>query len=333
MQFVNNSRSYYVDGQPLFSLGSGHLATVKYFTLFSPILQYVKCNNIRFVYIRYIHIATPFYINFLRKLKGMGVSIFLEVPTYPYDIEHRNDNWRMKIINRFERFSRNKFRKYVDKIVTVQDYDTIFGLSTVKISNCVDMKSVPLRTPMSHSSINLLGVANMQEWHGYDRLIKGLGLYYKNGGKEDVHLYLVGDNSNVIDGYRFLINRYNLNDRVHLEGVKEGKELNRYFDIADLAIGGLAAHRKGVYEGKALKCVEYAARGVPFIYSDINTDFDNCPFVKKVSQDESSINVEELLNFVNKQKFDPADIRQYVADNITWDIQMKKVLDVILTNI
>lgn len=330
MQISGNIRSYVVDGRALFSLGRGILATIKYFSVFSPILDFVRENNISFVYIRYIHIATPFYIHFLKKLKRMGVLIFMEIPTYPYDIEHKNDNWRMMVVNRVERLSRKYFKKYVDKIVTVQDYDTIFGLSTIKISNCVDLKNVPFRTPLSHSSINLLGVANMQEWHGYDRLIEGLGLYYKKGGKEDVHLYLVGDNSNVIDCYRLLINKYDLKDIIHLEGIKEGKELNCYFDIADLAIGGLAAHRKGVYEGKALKCVEYAARGIPFIYSDINTDFDNCSFIKRVSQDDTPIDVNELLAFIEEQKTSPAEIRQFVADNLTWDIQMRKVLDEII---
>ena len=330
MQISGNIRSYVVDGRALFSLGRGILATIKYFSVFSPILDFVRENNISFVYIRYIHIATPFYIHFLKKLKRMGVLIFMEIPTYPYDIEHKNDNWRMMVVNRVERLSRKYFKKYVDKIVTVQDYDTIFGLSTIKISNCVDLKNVPFRTPLSHSSINLLGVANMQEWHGYDRLIEGLGLYYKKGGKEDVHLYLVGDNSNVIDCYRLLINKYDLKDIIHLEGIKVGKELNCYFDIADLAIGGLAAHRKGVYEGKALKCVEYAARGIPFIYSDINTDFDNCSFIKRVSQDDTPIDVNELLAFIEEQKTSPAEIRQFVADNLTWDIQMRKVLDEII---
>ena len=330
MQISGNIRSYVVDGRALFSLGRGILATIKYFSVFSPILDFVRENNISFVYIRYIHIATPFYIHFLKKLKRMGVLIFMEIPTYPYDIEHKNDNWRMMVVNRVERLSRKYFKKYVDKIVTVQDYDTIFGLSTIKISNCVDLKNVPFRTPLSHSSINLLGVANMQEWHGYDRLIEGLGLYYKKGGKEDVHLYLVGDNSNVIDCYRLLINKYDLKDIIHLEGIKEGKELNCYFDIADLAIGGLAAHRKGVYEGKALKCVEYAARGIPFIYSDINTDFDNCSFIKRVSQDDTPIDVNELLAFIEEQKTSPAEIRQFVADNLTGDIQMRKVLDEII---
>ena len=106
--------------------------------------------------------------------------------------------------------------------------------------------------------------------------------------------------------------------------------MESYFDIADLAIGGLAAHRKGVYEGKALKCVEYAARGIPFIYSDINTDFDNCSFIKRVSQDDTPIDVNELLAFIEEQKTSPAEIRQFVADNLTWDIQMRKVLDEII---
>ena len=112
MQISGNIRSYVVDGRALFSLGRGILATIKYFSVFSPILDFVRENNISFVYIRYIHIATPFYIHFLKKLKRMGVLIFMEIPTYPYDIEHKNDNWRMMVVNRVERLSRKYFKKY-----------------------------------------------------------------------------------------------------------------------------------------------------------------------------------------------------------------------------
>lgn len=326
MQITGDIRSYVVDGRALFTLGRGILATIKYYSVFSPILDFVRENNISFVYIRYIHIATPFYIHFLKKLKRMGVLIFMEIPTYPYDAEHIGDNWKQRIISFFERLSRNQFREYVHKIVTVQEYDVIFGIPTIKISNGIDFNSIPLRNPISHQGYNFLGVANMKDWHGYDRLIEGLGRYYDNGGQEDIHFFVVGDNSYVIDQYSELVKKYHLEERVHFEGSKHGEDLNWYFNKADLAIGCLGCHRKELTDAKPLKSVEYAARGIPFVYSENNYDFDNCPFVLKISQDESSVDVVKILEFSKNINMSPEKIRSYVGTSLTWESQMKKVL-------
>jgi glycosyltransferase involved in cell wall biosynthesis len=322
----NNNRSYFIDGKFLFSLGSGCLATIKYYTLFSPILRFIKVNDISFVYIRYIHIATPFYIIFLRKLKKMGVSVFLEIPTYPYDAEHANVPLRHKVIDLIERQSRNKFAKYVDRIVTVQDYDQIFGVPTIKISNGIDFNTIPLRTCLKHKGYNFVGVAQLATWHAYDRLIKGIGEYYKNGGTEDIHFYIIGDNDSLIKEYLKIAQNYNIVNRIFIEGVKRGDELNHYFDNADLAVGSLGFHRIGLVEGKPLKCIEYAARGIPFIYSNINSDFDNKDFIWKVPADDTPIIIEDIILFLKKLDQTPLAIRDSIDERATWKYQMSLVV-------
>lgn len=321
-----DKRSYVVDDEIIEFLGKGLLATYRFFANFSPILSYIKEHHISCVYIRYNHVATPFYLRFLRKMKALGVIVFMEIPTYPYDAEHANDKFKQKFLNCFERFSRKFFKNYVDRIVTVQEYDRILGVPTIKISNGVDIEKVTLRNPQPHTKINFLGIANMKEWHGYDRLIEGIGLYYKNGGKEDIHFYLVGDYSRVIDTYRSIVNKYELDNRIHFEGSKQGRELDAYFDIADLAIGSLGFHRIGLSEGKPLKCIEYAARGIPFIYSNINLDFDDKDYVMRVSPDEKPIPVIEILDFLRDKKIEPSHIRESIDKKVTWNYQMSLVI-------
>ena len=102
--------------------------------------------------------------------------------------------------------------------------------------------------------------------------------------------------------------------------------MNGYFDMSDLAIGSLGCHRKGLIDAKPLKCVEYAARGIPFIYSDKNSDFDECPFVLKIPQDESPVNIDVILKFFYNTKILPDEMRSYVRNSLTWDVQMKRVL-------
>lgn len=316
-----------IDDKTVYTFGSNKLTSIVANFKFKYIYNYIKKNAVDFIYIRYIHFANPHMISFLKKLKKDGIRIVIEVPTFPYDDEYRYSYFFVKILHYVEIYSRRSLKKYVDKVATVQDYDFILGIPTVKISNGIDVDSIFLRKVKPHKELNLLGIANVQFWHGYDRVISGMGEYYKNGGEKDIHFYIVGKNDSVIDDLKRIACENAVEERVHFEGAKHGKELDSYFNISDIGIGGLGAHRKGIYIGKALKCVEYAARGIPFIYSDINSDFDNCPFIKRVSQDDTPIDVNELLVFLEGQTTSPEEIRQYVADNLTWDIQMKKVLD------
>lgn len=315
-----------VDGERIYSYGKRIIRQFRLRKRYNHIIDYVTINHFDSVYVRFAH-DNPFLFLLYRRLKKRGVKILLEIPTYPYDGISANVNLFFYIIYKLEKVTRRFLKYYVDRVVTVQDYDSIIGIPTIKISNGIDINSIPLRQIQGHSGYNFVGVAQLNIWHGYDRLIEGIGLYYKNGGKEDVHFYIIGGYDIVFEKYQKIINNFNIKDHIHLEGQKNGKDLDSYFDIADLAIGSLGAHRKGISEGKALKCVEYASRGIPFLYSDINTDFDKCSFIKKAPQDESPIDVKSLIDFIKSNHFEKDIIRQYVVDNLTWSIQMKKVIE------
>lgn len=325
---IDNQYNYVINDRPICKLGSEKVSILASRIKFNSIFQYIINNSIDFVYIRYVHISTPFFIKFLSRLRRNGVKVYMEIPTYPYDLEYKSSKYTVKMLMQIEKYSRKSFEKYIDKIVTVQNYDSIFDIPTIKISNGIDFNSIPVRIPSKHSGYVFLGVANIEEWHGYDRFIEGIGLYYRNNGKKQIHFYIVGDNNNeVLERYKQIVKDYNLVDRVHFEGKKSWPDLIDYFNKADLAVGGLAAHRKGIYEGKALKCVEYASRGIPFVYSDKNMDFDECSFITKASQDDTPIDIEKLISFIDNINISPCEIRKYVQENLTWNIQMKKIID------
>ena len=117
-----------------------------------------------------------------------------------------------------------------------------------------------------------------------------------------------------------------MEEYVILYGKKHGKELDAIFEKCDFGIGSLGRHRVGIDKIKTLKNREYAARGIPFIYSETDSDFDNQHYVLKALPDESPINVRQILDFIDTHHFQPQDIRRTV-EHLTWKIQMKKVID------
>ena len=220
-------------------------------------------------------------------------------------------------------------------IVTFSDAETIFGQRTIRISNGVDFDSIPLHDyhPVD-DAIHLIGVAEVHLWHGYDRLIAGLGEYSQRepspknmifhivGGVDPFDLYGQGD----YPGIQSLIDQYGLQQHVVFHGQLFGEELDKVFNQSCFAIGSLARHRTGITAIKTLKNREYATRGIPFIYSEQDSDFDSKPYIIKAPSDESPINISQILDFVETQHFEPAEIRKSVED-LSWKVQMKKVID------
>ena len=105
-----------------------------------------------------------------------------------------------------------------------------------------------------------------------------------------------------------------------------GDELNDVFNQSCFAIGSLARHRSGITNIKTLKNREYATRGIPFIYSEIDSDFEDNPYIIKALPDESPIDVQQMVDFIESHTFDPAEIRKTV-ESLSWKIQMRRVVE------
>ena len=174
----------------------------------------------------------------------------------------------------------------------------------------------------------------MHYWHGYDRLIAGIGEYYRSEtSPRQVFFHVVGgvasnemNGSMHAPGFATLIDKYGIKDYVIFHGQLFGEELDKVFNQSCFAIGSLARHRSGISVIKTLKNREYATRGIPFIYSEVDEDFDHQSYVIKASPDESPINIAQVIDFIDNYHFEPLDIRKTV-EHLSWKIQMERVID------
>jgi hypothetical protein len=117
-----------------------------------------------------------------------------------------------------------------------------------------------------------------------------------------------------------------MEDFVILYGKKHGKKLDCLFEKCDFGIGSLGRHRVGIDKIKTLKNREYAARGIPFIYSETDSDFDTRPYVLKAPADETPIDINNIVSFYHSISFLPKDIRGSIM-SLSWENQMKNVLN------
>lgn len=330
----NGHRVWKVNEKLLVDFGTGHWAKLKKRFDFSALIAYVQKESINLVYMRSYHNASPFITAAVKKIRKAGAQVVMEIPTYPYDQEYirRID----KIMQLPDRLFRNSLAAHLDGIVTFSQSEEIFGKKTIRISNGVDFDALPIRIPKPRiaKEIHLLGVAEIHYWHGFDRVIRGLGNYYKENHETKVYFHIVGNFSGKVEEHAIVsaIDTFKLKEFVVMHGALWGKDLDDIFDLADFAIGSLARHRSGITFIRTLKTREYAARGIPFIYSEIDSDFEDKPYVLKALPDESPINIKQIVDYCSVSLLSPQDIRADISD-LSWSCQMKRVLDTLNLNL
>ncbi|WP_308009439.1 glycosyltransferase [uncultured Fusobacterium sp.] len=295
-------------------------------------LKYIFENNFDVIYIRYVYFANPCFIKFLKKIKEKNIKVIVEIPTYPYDKELVHKDMIRQIKYFIERKYREKMRNYVDKIITFSNDDEIFGIKTVKISNGIDPNEISIinkKIKRSINEINFIGVAGIAFWHGFDRFILSMAEYYKNNPKEVVKFHIVGDgNKETVNVLKNLVKENKLENYVIFYGYKSGKELDKIYNKMEVAVGSLGFSRIGLERGAPLKTREYIAKGLPIIigYEDISLN-SSIKFIDKVPNDESLFSIEKIIKWYKNLNMAPEEIRKYAENNLSWDIQMKKVVE------
>lgn len=291
------------------------------------LLNLVKQKNIDVIYMRYA-MSDILLIKFLANVKILVKEVYVEIPTYPYDKEINNK----KLL--IDKFFRKYLYKYVDKIIVSScKVNKIYSIPTVFIDNCVDVEKITYKNHnynRSSKEINLIAVSFIRYSNGYDRLIEGLRKYYLNFSNADkiIRLTFIGEGKEV-ERLKQMIYEYKLSEYIKFEGVKVGKELDLYFENADIAIGALGDHRVGILNKSPLKSREYCARGIPFISSIIDPGFKGEEdFILKVPSDDTRINMYSIIEFYESLSY-KQDIskvmRKYAYNNFDWSNQYKAI--------
>jgi glycosyltransferase involved in cell wall biosynthesis len=298
---------------------------------YKKLTRYILTKEIETLYIRYTQSADPFFNTFLRNLKRNNIQIMLEIPTYPYDKETNHCNLRTKLSIGIEKFFRRYLYKTVDRVIAFCLEKEIFHIPTIIISNGVDLEQTTLinHNLPSQDSLIFTSIAEIKFWHGLDRIIESLKEYYKKNQQKKIIVNIVGPgDTGTLHKLKSLVRNYNLTDYVLFHGGKSGEALDNLYNTTNICLGSLARHRSGVHTLRTLKNREYAAKGLPMIFSEDDPDFRDVNFVYRVKADESLINLEDVVAWYQTVKDCSQQIRTF-SQQFSWDIQMKKVLDAI----
>ncbi len=294
--------------------------------------------DIDFLYVRYpmsdLHLCRLLEIV---KTKNSKCKIIVEIPTFPYDKELVGPKglpvkWK-------DQLYRNRLAKSVDRFVVFGKVGDVYGVPTIQTINGIDVDAIkPVAPKTPTQDIHLIAVALFAWWHGYDRLIEGLSVYYKQGGKRHIVLHMVGIGPEV-PRLQQLANDLGLSAQVIFHGMLNGDALDAIYNESSVAVETLAMHRKGDIISSSLKTREYLAKGLPFIYAtQIDVfPYNDYPYALHLPEDESPIDIESVIDFHDRIYFDKqkspeqiaAEIRNFAYQHCDMHQTMKPVIDYI----
>lgn len=299
-------------------------------------------NNINAIYIRFDGIE-PIILSALQKMKRNGITIILELPTFPFNGEV---NARIKRHFKQKRIIKGLLaifykivsnlsyifaQNYIDRIVTYMKAEKIWGIPVMEIDNGITVSDIKFQKKENSNNIIFGCVANVSHWHGLDRLIEGLSIY-NNKSNIMPKLWIIGEGSQ-LTSLKQLVDTKHLNEYVTFWGNKEGKELDELMTKFDIGIGSLGLHRIGLNAGSTLKIKEYCARGIPFIYSYIEKQIsDDTPYALRLAAGEQPIDIKTCMEFASRvgemseiQKI----MRNDAYEKFDWSVQMEPVINYI----
>ncbi len=291
-------------------------------------INWMQKYNVTKTYIRYA-ISNKWFIDLLKYQNVHKIKTVLEIATYPYDSEMSEG-----ILKTQDVCYRQEIYQYINMITTYSNDKEIWGIPSIRLLNGINIEKIAVsKKKKEKREIIFIAVSSMQFWHGYERFLEGMYIYYKNGGNYDLKLKLIGSGLEE-KIYKELVDKYNLKNHVEFLGLiasNESKKLDEQFDMSDIAVGSLGMYKMALEEGSPIKGAEYCARGIPFIcgYRDLRFPSD-WEFVLNVSNSSMPIDMNEVIlfyeNITSKQDY-RIYMRNYAEQHLTWDSIMKPVIE------
>lgn len=309
--------------------------TLYFVDLYESIIKVINENSIDIVYMR----SMPAFIrtvSMAKRLKDNQVKFVVEIPTYNYKNERKNEKklFRKIALNLSEQIWK-KINPYVDlySIIGREKDGEYWGRPAINISNGIDVKQIKPKQylPFDGIKLEMIAVASMCYWQGYDRMIKAIASY---SGNVLIRLHLVGpDSDGSREKWEKMADELNLTDQIIFHGPVYGDRLDELFDGCHLGVGSLGLYRKGMRVGAILKNREYMARGIPFIYvgEDYNID-RGFPYALQIENADTPIKMEAIIQFAAQTLSETTvsdRMRSYADSKMSWKNEMQKVMEAI----
>lgn len=316
-------------------------------SIYDELFDYICKERINVIYIRFISLSSK-TISFYKKLKRNNVRVIIEFYSHNLELEARKTATRNlkkgKLVAAVKGYASlfinkcnfSKLHTCVDLIVTTTKVPNLYGLKTINVVNGIDVSSCKIRSKQNNKyDFNIISVAMISPWHGYDRVIKGLAQYYENGGEKNILYTVIGDGEEKANLVK-MVRDFRLEKHVLFTGIKLNEELASYYDQADIALEMLAGFRRTKGQISSIKMAEYFSKGIPVVYAADDRLYPEAveKYCYWVCNDDSPVNIDELILFCSRLYHEEHDLsikmHGLAAEYFDWSNTMRELIEYIL---
>lgn len=328
-----------------FDIGSASRLKMKLKAIYPQLLEFVIEKDVDSVYFRSPGLGL-FSHQLFKGLRKAGVSVMVEIPTWPFWFEKRKQieeafarsmtDGIAKTVGAIDYWiESHRLAGLVDGVVTFSDEREIWGLPAFGISNGYDFRSAPRLKEREHDSeLRFVTAATLRDNHGVDRMIRAIADYQ---GSVPVSFHIAGE-GDASDELRSLAQELGvLNRSVFFYGYLYGADLIDLYSRCDVGVSALGFHRYGVMNCSPLKTKEYLALGLPCLGSDSEKDILDSPtaaYFFAISSDELPFDLGAAVGFFIDLKTNGVtreEVRAVSERVFDWKVIMKPIVDRFIT--
>lgn len=241
-------------------------------------------------------LSVYFLLLFKNKSK---VKIILEIPHYPFVDEASSSFNKLNLIL-IDKIIKNILSHKLYAITYFGSLNPInFKCKLIKLSNGASRTSVKKEVKLKSyfNDFHFIGVAQLNYWHGYDRMIHSLKKYYDESKlSAKIYFHIIGDNEPCLSDLKNIVDFYNLSQYVIFHGRREQKYIQEFYLKCHVGVDSLGRHRTNSEYNDSIKSKEYIMNYLPVLKSHKDDTIDGNSFVINVKADESIFDIKEILN-------------------------------------
>lgn len=275
-----------------------------------------NCNGAdEILYIRRLGINVILAGNLFKKIKA---QVFYEIPTYPID---SGTTCLRKMVLKIEEyyFKRFVYPYILAEPACVQKKTKKLPSKMVEINNSVEVSNTDTM-PRKSDNYTFLFFGNLQPWHGLDYFLEAVEKYT---GINSVYVMVF---SPATACYKELTEKYKESLKISFCGKTDPETIEVNNTNKTIGIGGLAYATRGADYDTSLKNKDYAAMGIPFIYTLPDQSFKTYKYSYQLNEIDA-INIDEIIEwFLSIYTEDMyLKIKEYAREYLTYDKQIEKL--------
>ncbi len=291
-------------------------------------LKMIQSGTYEVVYFR-DQLWTRYMSRILVYTRRNHIKTYMEIPTYPYYKEQlavASNKPKALATVIFSYVSDLRYFRLVDHIpVIIANSKKRLTAKMIPMVNGADIDCFSVKPRKEADDINIVGVGYLSVYHGFEKVIRSMAEYYRNGGSRRILFYIAGEGPQK-PLLQELADKSGLHNKVIFLGKLNKEELEKLYEKASISVGTLSLHKRGADTDTSLKTIEALVQGIPVILSGKIADrmaYDSMAF--HISTKDDSFDMNELCRFLDKYNVSVQDIDS-LRERYDWKSVMSSII-------